>query len=126
MLFVWAKPLKQHIDIMTRNADLIKQLAGVGEFKAGIAIEKPPKAAVAIADATEIYVHNVINIEAERTRLEKQKNEILVGVKANETKLANENFISRAKPEVVQQTKDRLNEFKQRLEAIEKNLAELK
>jgi valyl-tRNA synthetase len=126
MLFVWAKPQKQHVHIMERNADLIKQLAGVGEFKAGITIVKPPNAAVVIADATEVYVHNVINVEAERARLEKRKNEILAGVKSNEVKIANENFISRAKPEVVKQTKQRLAELSEQLNAIEKNLAELK
>jgi valyl-tRNA synthetase len=46
-------------------------------------------------------------------------------VKTNEAKLANENFIKRAKPEVVEQTRRRLNELKQQLAAIEKNLREL-
>ena len=39
--------------------------------------------------------------------------------------LANENFIARAKPEVVAQTKEKLAELTEQLEAIEKHLAEL-
>ena len=45
--------------------------------------------------------------------------------KGVEAKLANENFIARAKPEVVAQTKEKLAEYTEQLKAIEKHLAEL-
>ncbi|MBN2020518.1 MAG: valine--tRNA ligase [Sedimentisphaerales bacterium] len=125
MLFVSARPAREHIDIMKQNADLIKQLAGVKEFEAGIAIVKPPNAAVAIADASEVYVHNVVDIEAERNRLTKQKEQIEGALKSIEAKLANENFVSRAKPQVVEQAKNKLAELTEQLKVIEKHLAEL-
>jgi valyl-tRNA synthetase len=108
------------------NSDLICDRAGLDKFIASPKESKPENAAAAVVEQIQVFVEGLIDAEAERKRLEKQQEEILAGVKANEAKLANENFISRAKPEVVEQTKQRLAELKTQLEAVEKNLAELK
>ncbi|MHC4890496.1 MAG: valine--tRNA ligase, partial [Planctomycetota bacterium] len=113
------------VDILNRNAELIHQLAGVKEFKAGTAIVKPANAAVAIADATEVYVHDAIDPQAERQRLEKQKKQIEKAKKAVEAKLDNENFVTKAKPEVVAQARGRLAELSEQLTNVEKHLSEL-
>ena len=73
----------------------------------------------------QIYVHDAIDVVAERKRLTKQKEQIEGAKKSVEAKLANENFIARAKPEVVAQTKEKLAEYTEQLKAIEKHLAEL-
>ena len=125
MLFVSAKLRREHVGILSRNAELICQMAGVKEFKAGITIEKPANAAVAIADATEVYVHDVIDPEAERQRLEKQKDEIEKAKKGVEAKLGNENFLTKAKPQVVAQAKNKLAELTEQLKTVEKHLSEL-
>jgi valyl-tRNA synthetase len=88
-------------------------------------MEKPSKAASAIVDEIQIFVHDVIDPEAERKRLEKQKEQILKGLRGTEGKLNNENFISRAKPEVVEQARTKLKEFQDQLAAIEKHIAEI-
>ena len=46
-------------------------------------------------------------------------------MKGFEAKLGNENFVTRAKPEVVEQTKDKLAEMKEQISNIEKLLLEL-
>jgi len=125
MLVVSAKSQQETVDILNRNTELIRQLAGVKELKAGIAIVKPANAAVAITDATEVYVHDAIDLQAERVRLEKQKEQIQKAKKAVEAKLANENFVTKAKPEVVTQAKDRLAELSEQLKTVEKHLSEL-
>ncbi len=119
------KSQQESVDILNRNAELIQQLAGVKEFKAGTAIVKPANAAVAIADATEVYVHDAIDPQAERTRLEKQKQQIEKTKKTVEAKLANENFVTRAKPDVVVRARGRLAELSERLKTVEKHLSEL-
>jgi len=124
-LVVSAKSQQETVDILNQNAELIHQLAGVKEFKAGTAIVKPANAAVAIADATEVYVHGAIDPQAERQRLEKQKQQIEEAKKAVEAKLANENFVSKAKPEVVAQARSRLAELSEQLKTVEKHLSEL-
>ncbi|MCX5632991.1 MAG: valine--tRNA ligase [Phycisphaerae bacterium] len=112
--------------ILNENGDLICDRAGLDKFNASPKEIKPENAAAAVVEQIQVFVEGLIDTEAERKRLEKQQEEILAGVKANEAKLANENFISRAKPEIVQQTRERLNELKQQLAAIEENIRQLK
>lgn len=111
--------------ILNNNADLVCHLAGLTEFAAAQEIDKPARSASAIVDELQVFVHDVIDPEAERKRLDKQKQQIENGLRATEGKLNNENFVSRAKPEVVEQAKAKLKEFKDQLAAIEKHLSEL-
>ncbi|MBA7476392.1 Valine--tRNA ligase [subsurface metagenome] len=125
MLVVSAKSQQETVDILNQNAELIHQLAGVKEFKAGTDIVKPANAAVAITDATEVYVHDAIDPQAERQRLKKQKHRIEKTKKTVEAKLDNENFVTRAKPEVVARARGRLAELSEQLKTVEKHLSEL-
>ena len=119
------KSQQESVDILNRNAELVEQLAGVKEFEAGTAIVKPPNAAVAVADAMEVYVHDAIDPEAEHRRLEKQKQEIEKAKKAVQARLANKDFLTKAKPQVVAQARDKLAELSEQLEVVEKHLSEL-
>jgi valyl-tRNA synthetase len=110
---------------LNNDKELIIQLAGLDEFHAGVDIEKPKNAAAAIHDDMQIYVHDVIDIEAERQRLEKQKQQIEKAKKAVDAKLDNDNFITKAKPEVVAQARARVAELSEQLKTVEKHLSEL-
>ena len=68
----------------------------------------------------------MIDPEAERARLEKQKQEIEQAKKAVEGKLANANFVAKAKPEVVAQAREKLRQLQEQLQAVEGHLAEMK
>jgi valyl-tRNA synthetase len=126
LLAVSAKSQRVQVEILNRNANLVEQLAGVKDFKAGIALVKPQNAAAAVMeDATEIYVHDAIDMEAERKRFEKQKQEIEKAKKAVETKLDNKDFLSKAKPQVVAAAREKLAELSEQLKTIVKHLSEL-
>jgi valyl-tRNA synthetase len=126
MLVVSAKSNKQSIDILNSNAALIRQLAVLKEFSTDVNLSKPANAAVAITeDSTEIYVHDAIDVEAERKRLEKQKLQIENSKKSIEGKLKNENFVNKAKPQVVQQAREKLNQLSEQLQTVKKHLSEL-
>ena len=125
MLVVSARSQQETVDILNRNSELIGHLAGVKEFEAGTAVVKPPNAAVAVSDATEVYVHDAIDPEAEKQRLEKQRQQIEKAKKATEGKLANKDFVNKAKPEVVSRAREKLDELSEQLEVVEKHLSEL-
>jgi valyl-tRNA synthetase len=72
-----------------------------------------------------VYVYDVVDVDAERERLQKQKEFIENGIKPLQAKLSNESFVSRAKPEIVEQSKQKLKELTDQLEAVNKHLAEL-
>jgi valyl-tRNA synthetase len=111
--------------ILNADAGLLCQIANLKEFIASLSAPKPKNAAAAIAGQMQIYVHDAIDVVAERKRLTKQKEQIEGAKKGIEAKLANENFISRAKPEVVAQAKEKLAEYTEQLKTVEKHLAEL-
>jgi len=125
LLVVSVKSQQEIAGILNRNAGLISELAGVKEFQAGTDIVKPVNAAVSIADVTEVYVHDAIDPEAEQRRFEKQKQQIEKAKESVEAKLANENFVTKAKPEVVAQAKAKLAQLIEQLETVEKHLSEL-
>ncbi|MCD4831246.1 MAG: valine--tRNA ligase [Anaerohalosphaeraceae bacterium] len=111
--------------ILSDNANLVTQMAGLTEFTCSPDAQKPENASATIADQMQVFVHDIIDKDAELKRLEKQKNEILGFIKSSEGKLSNENFVSRAKPEVVAAARDKLAELKEQLAAVEKNIADL-
>jgi len=125
LLKVSIDTLKEKADILNQNVKLIEQLAGVKELKADIGIVKPENAAVSISDVMAIYVHYAIDTEAERTKLEKQKQQVENAKRNIEDKLSNENFVAKARPNVVKQTKEKLSELIRQLETIEKHLQQL-
>jgi len=125
MLVVSAKSQEETVDILNRNAELIHHLAGARRFEAGTAVVKPSKAAVAIADAMEVYVHDAVDPETERRRLEKQKQQIENARNGVEAKLGNEDFVRKAKPKVVAHAREKLAQLQEQLKTIEKNLSEL-
>jgi valyl-tRNA synthetase len=126
------KPLKasargpaETIAVIKAHAPLIRQLAVLEGFEAATSLDKPADAAVGMAGAVEVFVHNAVDVEAERQRLDKQRQQLLGALKGVEAKLGNENFTAKAKPEVVAQTRAKLTELQGQLAAIEKHLAEL-
>ncbi len=113
------------VSFLKTNAELICQMAGLKEFNPGTDIPKPAKAAVSVVEGLSFYMHDVIDPDAERRKLEKQKDEIEKAKKAVEAKLNNENFVTRAKPQVVAQARDKLAELTEQLKLLEKHLSEL-
>ena len=124
-LVVSVRSQQEIVDILNGGAELIAQSAGVKEFRAGTDVAKPAHAAVAVVDAAQIYVHDAVDTEAERQRFEKQKEQIDKAKSAVEAKLANENFITRAKPEVVAQAEDKLAQLTEQLKTVDRHLSEL-
>jgi valyl-tRNA synthetase len=110
---------------LNTNKELICSLTAAKEFNAAVDNPKPQNAATAIVDEIQIYVHNVIDIEAERKRLEKQKQQVEKAKQASQAKLANENFVNKAKPQVVAQAREKLKQLTEQLETITRHLLEL-
>jgi valyl-tRNA synthetase len=120
-----ANSLQEIADVLNSNNGLICQLAGLKEFNASHTSEKPLNAAAMIVDHMQIYLHEAIDVIAEKNRLEKQKQQIEKAKEAVEAKLSNENFVNKAKPQVVAQARSRLAELSEQLKTVEKHLSEL-
>ena len=110
------------VGVLNENADLICQLSAVKSFSAAAEIEKPANAAVTVLKGISFYMHDVIDPEAERQRLQKQKNQIAAALKPIEAKLNNDNFVNRAKAEVVEQARQRQKELAEQLATIDEHI----
>ncbi len=124
-LVVSVKTDQNNAEMLNQNSELISTLAGVKEFHSGADIEKPANSAATVAEAAEVYVHDAVDPEAERQRFEKQKEQILKAKGAVEAKLANENFVKKAKPHVVSQARDKLAQLTEQLRTVDKHLSDL-
>ncbi len=122
---VSVKTEKAIADILNENKNLIQSLANTEQFIASPNEMKTKNAASSVAEEMEIFVHDVIDPQAEKARLLKQKQQIEKGLNAANAKLSNENFVNKAKPQVVQQTRDKQQELTDQLETINKHLKEL-
>jgi valyl-tRNA synthetase len=127
------------------NAELLRRgeatILRLGQVeKGGLTISpdapKPPQsmsrvltvAGTASATQTiEIYVPiaGLADLDVERKRLAKDRDEAAAALQRLEGKLANEGFIAKAKPEVIEAERARMSELKEKLAAIERNLTEL-
>jgi valyl-tRNA synthetase len=88
---------------------------------------KPKLASSAVVDGSEVFVplEGLIDLEAERGRLEKEVARLQQAVDATERKLANSSFVDRAPKEVVDKEREKLSSFKMTIEKLKSNIEHL-
>jgi len=98
----------------------IMQLARVDRLDIGPDVEKEKGSAVSPVGGYEVIVPlaGVVDLEAEYSRLEKEKGKIEKDLDRAERKLSNENFTAKASPEVVQRERDRREHLRTELETL--------
>ncbi|MCG3180980.1 MAG: Valine--tRNA ligase [Phycisphaerae bacterium] len=112
--------------LLQGSSDVIRELANIADLRV-LPDEPaaPPNAASAVVAGVRIYLLDVIDPDAERQRLLKQQAELTQRAQQSRGKLANEGFVSRAKPEAVQRERDRLAQIESELAAVAEQLARL-
>jgi valyl-tRNA synthetase len=90
-------------------------------------VTKPAGSASAVIRGGTLYVplEGVIDLEVERGRLRKDRDRLRNLISGAEKKLANENFVKRAKPEVVDREREKLDSLRGDLQKVEGALADL-
>jgi valyl-tRNA synthetase len=101
--------------------DYIKKLARVNEINVASEMKKPKASASAVLKKCEIYVplQGLIDLDVERSRLQKEITRLESALSGIEKKLSNEKFINNAAPEVVEKERIKKHDW-------ETNLAKLK
>src|SRR5688572_18499011 len=89
--------------------------------------ERPSQALHLIAGAVEIYLPlaGMVDLAGERTRIEGELKAALDQRARLEALLANDGFVSRARPDVVERERGRLVDANERLQKLEAQLAGL-
>ncbi len=114
-------------DLLRDQEALVRRLARCESFEAGPVVKKPATPASAVLACDEVFVslEGHIDLDAERTRIQKELDKAEGHLASIEKKLQNENFVARAKPEVVQRERERSGEVRERLEKLKEALAAL-
>ncbi|MBN2537082.1 valine--tRNA ligase [candidate division WOR-3 bacterium] len=110
---------------LDRQRALVEALAGVGELR--FASERPAKSSLAVVPGVEVYVplEGIVDLDRETARIRKEVTslgELIAGI---EKKFANPEFERRARPEVVENERERLAGFRDKLGRLERQLESL-
>ena len=113
----------ENAELIAKQKELILNLkTGLEELEvieSGIA---PEKSLVAVISKIEIYLLGAVDEEKKKEALNKEKLNLEKLIKSQETKLLNQDFISRAPENIVKAEKEKLENYKVELEKINKNL----
>ncbi|HJM57075.1 MAG: valine--tRNA ligase [Planctomycetes bacterium] len=117
-------PRAEERDVIERHASTIRTLAFLGEMQVGEALERPAGSAVSVFGGLEVFVPLGEETDLGKLKevLENRANKVRSARSATEAKLANENFVSRADPAIVEGERERLNELGVELELLTRNL----
>ncbi len=105
----------------------VERLAGLGDLTLGTDLDKPAASAAVVVGAHVVYVplEGMIDLDVERQRLQKEigaKRGFLGGV---EKKLQNQAFTSRAPEAVVDKERQKADDARAEIAALQANLADL-
>jgi valyl-tRNA synthetase len=120
-----AGPLAERLGV---QADVIRRLGRCEAVAIGPDLPKPAESATKVFPGVEIFVPiggGLADLGAERQRLGQQREQLAGQIARTEAKLANPGFMAKAPPAVVEAERGRLAELRERLEAVERNLAGL-
>jgi len=100
-------------DLIARMEDHIKRLTPIEELQIVDKLPSRKGSARAVVGASEIAVplEGLIDFDKERSRLEKESNKLINERGGLEKRLTNQDFISRAAPDVVETTRARAEEL---------------
>ena len=112
---------------LRQNQSFIQSLALVKEFDFGLSLEKPLYSAFVAVGDVEIFVpmersrmeEEARRLQKEIAKIEKESNFVL-------KKLSNEQFLSKAPPEVVQEVREKALEFRNQREKLEESLNKIR
>ena len=116
-------------DILEKGANYINDLAKVEDLTIKKEIgEKPDKSSTSIVNGVEIILPlaGMVDIDKEIKRLEKELEDIESEIKRAKGKLNTDGFVNKAPEEVVQEERDKLEDYKNKKSKITKRLKEIK
>jgi len=118
-------PSAETVALLKRHEDFIARLARIETISEA---ETPPKGAVQVIHDGAVFalpLADVIDVAAEKTRLEKETAKAKTEIEAVDKKLGNEKFVSRAPTEVVEEQKSRRAGYADELDKLTAALSRL-
>ncbi len=88
----------------------LRALARIADLSIGSELPKPSHAASAVVAGTEVFVHleGIIDLDMERARLDRELQKAQKLLASSQKKLANQDFLEKAKPDVIEGERNKL------------------
>ncbi len=114
------------VEALLAEGSIVQRLANVETLVVATDAERPANSGTAVVGAMRVYVHGISDDAKEVARLEKELAGVLKQIEGKERKLANEGFVSKASPEIVEAERGRLVSLREQHEAMKDGLALLR
>jgi valyl-tRNA synthetase len=111
--------------ILQAARPVIETLATVTCEAIGADIERASDAAATVVGSVQVFLHGVIDSDAERQRLTKRLEELKRSAGALQGRLNNKGYVEKAPPHLVEQTRRQLAEVQQEMKTVEAGLHHL-
>jgi len=113
--------------LLEDHIDYFRSLGRVENLHCGTDIRKPQVAASAVISGAEIFIplEGLIDIDAEKARLQKDLDNLKNQLVKVSKKLANADFLANAPAEVIEREKLKKLDYEERIERINKNLEQI-
>jgi len=118
---------KKMTALLEEYQDYFKSLAKIDKLIIGKSIKKPSLSASTVISGAEIFVplEGLINVEAEKKRLEKELSGLKNQLEILSKKLANNDFLKNAPKDVIEKEKSKRIDITDRVEKLNQNLEQL-
>ena len=112
---------------ITSGQAYIKSLARVENLLVGVAVERPKQASTQVAGEVEVMIPlaDLINVEEEEARLNKEIEKVQKDVGFFEKKLSNEKFVANAPPQVLEKDRGKLAAAEKKREILQQSLEKI-
>jgi valyl-tRNA synthetase len=115
------------VEILQKQETQLRILGRIEHLTIGISVKKPPLSASSVIPYGEIYIPlaDLIDIDGEKMRLEKELNNQAKYLDRIKKKLSNFDFLNRAPVEVIEAEKEKQRQVEDAIERLNRNLESL-
>jgi len=112
------------VDVVAEGEGYIRALAKLNDLHFGMAVERPEQVATQVAGEIEILLPlaELINVEEEKKRLQKEIAKVEKDVAMFSKKLENESFLAKAPPEILDKNRSKLQEVREKRAILQESL----
>lgn len=121
------KAQAENVQMLDSLAAQISSMARVSELTIAADAAKPAESAAVVVEGAEVFcvLTGMVDFDAERARLTKERKKLAADEQKFSKKLSNPGFLAKAAPEIIEKDTAKLAEVRNQLSRVDAQLAEL-
>jgi len=118
----------EQLDLVEKLADQIRPLARIETLTLSRDGSRPHVAASAVVGGAEVFLplEGLVDLDEERARLSREADKLLTDLESTRKKLRNQDFLTKARPDVVERERTRLEQLEGTLDKLRRAQDSLK